>query len=383
MEHEQLETIIDSLRKFCEKEVIPKRDEMDENPKLCKSIMKKLGKLGFLAPMVPEEYGGMGMSHGDVSSILGEVMRSNPSLGLSVAAHSLLCVNTILTYGSDEQKSRYLPKLTSGEWLGAWGVTEPGAGSDVNGIQAAGRKVKSKYVLKGNKTFITNSYIADVLVVYVKTANSSKSDITGFILERDFAGLTLGKPMAKFGMEGSPTGDIFMENVEVDESQMIGETGSGFKQITNGFNHERLYAAPASAAIMRHCIDTAMKYASQREAFGKPILEYQAIQLKIAKIYAQVQMVEATARELFRLPMNDPEFHMKVSGLKIFATQWAVQACLETMQILGGLGYTRESDIGRFMRDAKLFEIGGGTTDIQHLIIFKGLMKKYSSSGSL
>ena len=373
----QIEQIRDTLRKFCAQEVIPKRKDMDRDPQICKSLIQQLGKMGFLAPMLPEEYGGMDLSHQTVVLFYPEIIRANPSLGLSVAAHSLLCASSILLFGSNQQKSQYLPKLARGEQIGAWAVTEPGAGSDVNSIQASAKQNGDTFILNGNKTFITNAPIADVLIVYVKTDTAAPNNISGFILERGMPGVSLSKPMDKFGMEGSPTGDIFMDNVKVPKSLLLGKMGEGFRQITAGFNHERMYAAPAAATIMRHCLETAMKYAAQRQAFGKSIIEFQAIQLKIARIYAQMIMTEAAVNQLFHSPMDTPDFHLKVSAVKIFSTQWAVEACLDTMQILGGLGYTRDCDIERFMRDAKLFEIGGGTTDIQHLIIFKGLIKQF------
>ena len=370
----QFSDIQATLKKFYRQEVLPLRDEMDQNPEVCRQLMKRLGGLGYLTPDFPEEYGGLGGTR-ELRAMMGtEACRISPSLSLSIGAHGLLCGGTIAAFGSKEQKERYLPKLASGEFIGAWGVTEPGAGSDVGGMATLATLKGEHYLLKGNKTFITNAPICDVVVVFAKTGQDANT-ITGFILEKGQEGLAFGKAIGKFGMEGSPTGDLYLDNVKVARSHVLGEPGSGFKQIKAIFNNERMYAGCAAIAVMEHCLETSLKYASQRKAFGEPIMAYQAIQLKIAQIYAKISMTEAAAKELYGMSEDDPRFHMKASALKIFASQWAVESCSETMQVLGGLGYTKESDIGRFLRDSKLYEIGGGTSDIQHLIIFKGLAK--------
>jgi alkylation response protein AidB-like acyl-CoA dehydrogenase len=369
-----MEEILRTARKFYDNEVIPKREEMDGDPALCRSLLKRMGTLGLLIPSLPTEYGGLDLSRYDRTRLSAVGSAGNPSLSLSVGAHGLLCSGTILYFGSKEQKDRYLPKLVAGELIGCWGVTEPDAGSDVGSMRASAVLKGDHYVLNGNKTFITNAPICDVAVVFAKVGDSPKG-ITGFILEKGMKGLSFGKPMKKYGMEGSPTGDIYLENVTVPRSQRIGEEGEGFAQIKKIFNNERLFLGGSTIGIMRHCLQTAIKYASTRKTFGQPILNYQAVQLKIAEIYSRIAMVELALKTLCDIPEDAPEFHMKASALKIFASRWAVETCSDTMQLLGGLGYTREMDIERFLRDSKLYEIGGGTTDIQLLIIFKGLLK--------
>jgi isovaleryl-CoA dehydrogenase len=373
MESQEILEVRNAVRKFCEREVIPQQKAMDNNPTLCRELMQKLGETGFLAPTIPEEYSGMGASLQIGTVISEEIVRGNPSLALSVGAHSILSANTILQFGSEDQKRKYLPKMARGELIGAWGVTEPAAGSDVQGMQATAKKQGDGFVLKGNKTFITNAPIADVVVAFAKTDPKS---ISGFVLEKKTVGLTLGKAIEKFGMEGSPTGDVFMENVSVGKDALIGKEGEGFKQIAAIFNYERIWGATLATGTIKHCLNTALKYASTRKAFGQAILDYQAIQLKISQMYAHLTATEAMMKELCSYPMTEPDFHMKIAASKILYSKWAVDACSETMQILGGLGYTTESDIGRFLRDVKLMEIGGGTTDIQHLIVARGLIKQ-------
>lgn len=361
-----------TVEDFAQKELLPFAHEFDEKEEWNESAFRKMADLGLLGITVSEEFGGAGLGAVEstlVMEVLGEACASS---ALSYLAHSILTVNNLYLNGSPEQKSKYLPRLVAGEWVGAMAMTEPGAGSDALGMTTKAEKKGSKYILNGSKTYITNGSYADCLLVYARTGEKKK-DISTFIVEKSFPGFSVSKKLKKMGMKASPTAELSFDNCEVPEENRIGPENSSVAHMMNNLNLERVTISGISLGIAQACLKAAVKYASERHQFGKPINQFQMIQERLAEMRTQL----SAGRALVYLAAKAYDRGQREMSLgaqcKLFTAQMATRAGLEAIQILGGYGYMREYPVERFMRDAKLMEIGAGTNEVMRLIIARDL----------
>jgi len=380
-EHKMLQK---ECRKFCEKEIAPYVEELDRRERTPYESIRKLAKQGYLSVTMPEEYGGAGADMLSAAIISIEMSRVCPSTALSAGASTLLFGGSVYHVGNEEQKKKYLKPIVKGEKIGCWGMTEPGAGSDVISLKSTAKKDGDYYILNGQKTFITNAPYADFFVVYAVTDKSlGHRGVSAFILERGMEGLSTGEPFDKMGMRGSPTGEIFMEDLKIHKSQLLGTENRGFYDALLSMNDERALAPTLAIGIMETCLETSVKYAKERVQFGQSIAFFQAIQFKLARMYVAIENSRTTLYQLLWMieqgidwiKAHKSEFAMKASAAKLYSSEMATQCALDAIQIHGGYGYMKEYHMERFMRDAKLMEIGAGTSEIQQLIIARELIK--------
>ncbi|XP_038210701.1 isovaleryl-CoA dehydrogenase, mitochondrial [Zerene cesonia] len=370
-----------SVFDFAQKELAPKAAEIDKenNFKELREFWKKLGNLGLLGITASPDYGGTGGKYSDHCVIMEELSRASGGIGLSYGAHSNLCVNQINRNGTHEQKSKYLPKLCSGEHIGALAMSEPGSGSDVVSMKLRAEKKGDYYVLNGNKFWITNGPDADVLVVYAKTDLTSKPQhgITAFIIEKDYPGFSTAQKLDKLGMRGSNTGELVFEDCKVPASNILGELNKGVYVLMSGLDLERLVLASGPVGLMQAAIDTAFQYAHTRKQFGKNIGEFQLLQGKMADMYTTLS---ATRCYLYNVAKACDEGHVNskdCAGVILYSAEKATQLALDAIQILGGNGYINDYPTGRILRDAKLYEIGAGTSEIRRMLIGRALNNEY------
>jgi isovaleryl-CoA dehydrogenase len=367
----------DSVSQFAQKEIAPIASEIDKNNQFPHHLWKKMGDLGILGMTVSEEYDGVNMGYLAHSIVLEEISRASASVGLSYGAHSNLCVNQIHRHGTPEQKSKYLPKLVAGDFVGALAMSETQAGSDVVGMQMKALKKGNGFVLNGNKMWITNGPDADVLVVYAKTEpDKGAKGITAFIIEKGMPGFKTAQKLDKLGMRGSNTCELVFEDCFVDQSQILGQYNGGVRVLMSGLDYERVILAAGPVGIMQACLDVVLPYIHQREQFSTPIGEFQFIQGKIADIYTALNASRAylyqTAMDCDRHTINRKD----AASVILFAAEQATQCALQAIQILGGNGYINEYPTGRLLRDAKLYEIGAGTSEIRRMIIGRELFRE-------
>ncbi len=368
--------IREAARRLFEAEVAPHAIAVDRGERSCFDHWPTLVEHGFFAPGAPEEYGGLGMDLVASGLVSIELARVCPSTGLSIGASVLLCGGTIVSCGTEEQKQRYAAPIIRGEAVGAWGMTEPDAGSDIAGIRSTARRDGDAWVLNGSKTFITNAPVADTFVVYAVTAKGQgHNGMSAFILERGMEGLSLGKPMKKMGFRGSPTGEVFMDDVRVPGDNLLGNENMGFWEALPTLTSERALAPCLALGMMERCLEDSIRYAKERVVFGKPIGHKQGIQFKIAHMYTLTEHVRAMAWNLVLMKEQELEHAKQASAAKLFCAQAAIEVALDAVQIHGGYGYTEEYEVERFVRDAKLLAIGGGTDEIQKLIIARMLLQ--------
>jgi len=372
---------LDMVRKFTENELEPVADEIDRTGEFPMRLYKKLGGLGILGMRYPEEFGGTAAGKADVllGTMCNEVMaRASAGFVLSVGASTFLFGNNVLELGTREQKEKYLPGIASGEKVGCWGLTEPEAGSDALGIRTRAVKDGDCYVLNGQKTFITNAPIADYFVVLTRTDGKPGEVMggTAFILERGDPGLSTGKAFDKMGMRCSPTGEIFLEDARVHKSRMLGGEGMGFLGMMHSLDLERAVAGTINVGIAQACLDIVVKYVKERKQFGKPLAKYQLIQEKIATMYRDIELSRVYIYHCLNLVEKGKRITAEAGVAKWYATEMATKAALEAIQVLGGYGYMREYKVERYMRDAKLLEIGAGTNEIQKLLIARMILGK-------
>lgn len=361
-----------NLRKFLEKEVEPYCEKLDAGELLPYPFSKKLIEhIGFMPQTVDDLEDIKKSQDAKMKAIIiTELGRVCPSLGMAYGASVGLFANTVSREATKEQKEKYVLPVMRGEKIGCFGLTEPDAGSDVAGIKTKAEEDGDFYILSGSKTFITNAPYSDYFVIFAKTEPKLfHKGISAFILEREMDGISLGKPMEKMGMRGSPTGEIFLENVRVHKSQMLGEKNKGFRIIINTLAEERLGISIMCAGIIQRCLEESVKYAKKRQQFGQAIIMFQMIQDKLANMYCALEHTRAMIHRLIWMQENNIDTFAEASCAKIYATEQATKCALDAIQILGGYGYTKDYKVERFLRDAKLFEIGGGTTEIQKIII--------------
>jgi len=364
----------ESVSRFAAAEIAPRAAEIDQTNKFPADLWPKLGQLGVMGITVPEEYGGANMGYLAHIVAMEEISRASASVGLSYGAHSNLCVNQLKLNGNEEQKKRYLPKLVSGEHLGALAMSEAGAGSDVVSMRLKAEKKGDRYILNGTKFWITNGPTADVLVVYAKTDPAAGSKgITAFIIEKGYKGFSCAQKLDKLGMRGSDTGELVFENCEVPEENVLGTVGKGVRVLMSGLDYERAVLAAGPLGIMQACMDIVVPYMHERQQFGKAIGEFQLMQGKLADMYVQLSASRAYVYAVGQACDRGQVTRKDAAGAILYAAEAATQMALQAIQTLGGNGYINEYATGRLLRDAKLYEIGAGTSEIRRMLIGREL----------
>lgn len=362
---------------FAQREIAPLAAQIDHSNKFPRHLWPKLGELGLLGITVKEEYGGSGMGYLQQIIVMEEISRASASVGLSYGAHSNLCVNQINRYGSHEQKTKYLPKLISGEHVGALAMSEVNAGSDVTAMRLEAKKENNHFILNGNKMWITNGPEADVVVVYAKTDPEAKAKgISAFIIEKERKGLKTAQKLDKLGMRGSDTCELVFENCVVPTENLLGKLNEGVSVLMSGLDLERMVLAAGPVGIMQACLDVVLPYIHERKQFGQAIGEFQLIQAKIADMYTSLNASKAylyaaaVAADQQKLTRKD------AASVILYTAEEATKVALQAIQCLGGNGYTNEYPTGRLLRDAKLYEIGAGTSEIRRMLIGRELFKE-------
>jgi alkylation response protein AidB-like acyl-CoA dehydrogenase len=373
---ENQKMITQMIRDFAEKEIKPHMNEWDEKEFFPVDLMRKIGDLGLLGIYIPEEYGGSGFGYDEYATALIELGKVCGGIGLSVAAHNSLCTGHIFYHGTEEQKKKYLPKLASGEWIGAWGLTEPNTGSDAMRMKTVAKKEGDYWIINGAKNWITHGLSGDVAVVLVRTGELLDSNgITAFIIEKGTPGFSAVKIKDKFGVRASDTAELIFDNVKVHQSNVIGEVGMGFKQAMQILDGGRISIAALSCGVARGAYEAALKYAKEREQFGQPIANFQAIGFKLADMATEIDAAELLTFQAASLKNNKKSLTKEGAFAKYFASEVAVKCGNEAMQIMGGYGYTKEYPAEKFLRDARLMTIGEGTSEIQKLVISREILK--------
>ncbi|WP_313153963.1 acyl-CoA dehydrogenase family protein [Sphingobacterium multivorum] len=373
---QQMDMIRQSARDFAQYHIKPYVMEWDEAQIFPIEVFKKLGEHGFMGVIVPEEYGGSGLGYQEYITVLDEISKVCGSIGLSVAAHNSLCTNHILSFASEEQKKRYLPKLATAEWIGAWGLTETGSGSDAGGMTTFAERDGDHYVLNGSKNFITHAISSSVAVVIARTgAKGDKKGMSAFIVEKGTPGFTAGKKENKLGMRASETACLFFDNCRIHRDQLIGEDGQGFVQALKLLDGGRISIAALSLGIARGAYECALKYAHEREQFGKKIYEFQAVSFALADMATQVEASELLTRQAGYLKDHGDRVSKIGAMAKLYASEAAVSVSNESVQIFGGYGFTKDYPAEKFFRDAKLCTIGEGTSSIQKMVIAREIEK--------
>ena len=371
---ETADMIRSSVESFAQAEIAPRAEEIDVSNEFPRDLWPRLGDLGLLGITVDEEEGGSGLGYLEHCVAMEEVSRASASVGLSYGAHSNLCVNQIKLNGTPAQRGRYLPKLISGEHVGALAMSEPGAGSDVVGMRTRAIRKGDRYVLNGSKMWITNGPDAEVLVVYAKTdPDAGSRGITAFLIEKGMAGFSTAQKLDKLGMRGSNTCELVFEDCEVPAENVIGEPGQGVQVLMSGLDYERTVLAAGPLGIMRSCMDIVLPYVHQRQQFGRPIGTFQLMQGKLADMYTAMNAARAYVYAVARACDRGETSRKDAAGAILFAAEKATWMALEAIQALGGNGYVNEFATGRLLRDAKLYEIGAGTSEIRRMLIGREL----------
>ena len=372
-----IDMLRDSVRAFSAAKIAPQAASIDRDDAFPHALWPEMGAIGLHGITVEEEYGGSNMGYLAHCVAMEEVSRGSASVGLSYGAHSNLCVNQIRRNGTEAQKQRYLPKLVSGEHLGALAMSEPGAGSDVVSMRLRADKRGDRYVLNGTKMWITNAHYADTLVVYAKTApEAGPRGITAFLVEKGFKGFRPAQKLDKLGMRGSPTSELVFEECEVPAENVLGTLNEGVRVLMSGLDYERAVLAAGPIGIMQAALDVVLPYIHERHQFGQAIGEFQLIQAKVADMYTQLNASRAYVYAVARACDRGKTTRKDAAGAILFAAEAATRAALDAIQILGGMGYINESPTGRLLRDAKLYEIGAGTSEIRRMLIGRELFRE-------
>lgn len=375
---ETVNMLRESVREFAEREVTPLAAEIDRTNHFPAELWPKLGQLGLLGITVEEEYGGSGLGYLEHVVAMEEISRASAAIGLSYGAHSNLCVNQIRLNGTEEQKKKYLPKLCSGEHIGALAMSETQAGSDVMGMKLRAEKQGDHYILNGTKMWITNGPDAHVLVVYARTDFEAKNNgITAFIIEKGMPGFTTAQKLDKLGMRGSNTCELVFENCRVPEAQILGQLNKGTKVLMSGLNYERAVLAAGPIGIMQACMDIVLPYVHDRKQFGRPIGEFELMQAKMADMYTAMNASRAYLYAVAQACDRGDVTRKDAASVILFTAERATWMACEAIQCLGGNGYINEFPTGRLWRDAKLYEIGAGTSEIRRMLIGRELFEEY------
>jgi isovaleryl-CoA dehydrogenase len=373
---ETIDLLRDAVEDFAQAEIAPLAAEIDRSNEFPLELWRKLGDMGLLGITVPESYAGSGMGYLAHIVAMEEISRASASVGLSYGAHSNLCVNQINRNGSDAQKERYLPKLVSGEHVGALAMSEPGAGSDVVGMKMKAKETSAGYLLNGTKMWITNGPDADVVVVYAKTDKKAGSrGISAFLVEKAF-GFTAAQKLDKLGMRGSNTGELVFKDVEVPAQNLLGEVNRGVAVLMSGLDFERAVLAAGPTGIMQACMDAVVPYVHERKQFGQAIGEFELMQGKLADMYTTMNATRAYVYAVGKACDRGETTRKDAAGAILYAAEKATWMALESIQALGGNGYTNEFPVGRLLRDAKLYEIGAGTSEIRRMLIGRELFNE-------
>lgn len=373
---ENLALIEESANQFAVQKILPYVMEWDESQHFPKDLMHEMGAQGFLGVFVPEEYGGSGLGYQEYVSVIVEIAKVCGSIGLSVAAHNSLCTGHIYYNGNEEQKRKYLPKLASGEWIGAWGLTEANTGSDAMRMKCIATKDGDHWIINGSKNWITHGISGDVAVVLARTGELLDSrGITAFVVERGTPGFLAGKKENKLGMRASETAEMIFQDCRVHESHVLGNIGDGFIQAMKVLDGGRISIAALSLGIAKGAYEASVKYAKEREQFGKPIAEFQAIAFKLADMATKIQAAELLIRKAAELKNKGESVTTEGAMAKYYASEICVQNATDAVQIFGGYGYTKDFPVEKFYRDSKLCTIGEGTSEIQKLVISRNILK--------
>ena len=371
---DEIDMMRDSIRSFVDDKIMPRADEIDRTDTFPRDLWEPLGALGLHGLTVSEEYGGVAMGYTAQAIAVEEISRASASVGLSFGAHGNLCINQIFRWGNEDQKRKYLPKLVSGEHLGALAMSETGAGSDVVSMKLRAEKKGDKYILNGGKFWITNGPSADVLVVYAKTEPDANSrGITAFLIEKDFKGFSCAQKLDKLGHRGSETGELVFEDCEVPEENVMGPLNRGVEVLMSGLDFERAVLAAWPVGIMQACLDTVLPYVHQREQFGQSIGTFQLIQGKLADMYTRLSASRAYVYAVNQACDRGETTRKDAAAAILFAAENATQCALDAIQLMGGNGYVNDNPVGRYLRDAKLAEIGAGTSEIRRMLIGREL----------
>ena len=371
---ETADMIRDSVASFAADRITPRAAEIDVSNKFPRDLWPQLGELGVLGVTVEEEYGGAGLGYLEHCVAVEEISRASGSVGLSYGAHSNLCVNQIRRQGSEDQKIRYLPKLISGEYVGALAMSEPSAGSDVVSMRLRAKKQGDQYILNGNKMWITNGPEADILVVYAKTdPEAGARGISAFLIEKGFEGFSTGQKLDKLGMRGSDTCELIFEDCVVPEENLLGRSGDGVGILMSGLDYERLVLAGGPLGLMQACMDAVLPYVHERKQFGQPIGQFQLMQAKLADMYTTLNASRAYVYAVAAACDRGETTRKDAAGAILYAAEKCTWMALESIQALGANGYINDYPTGRLLRDAKLYEIGAGTSEIRRMLIGREL----------
>ncbi|KUY31763.1 acyl-CoA dehydrogenase family protein [Elizabethkingia ursingii] len=373
---ENLKMIAETARDFAEKNIRPHIMDWDESQHFPKDLFHQLGEMGFMGIVVPEKYGGSGLSYDEYVAIVDEISQVDPSIGLSVAAHNSLCTNHIYEFANEEQKMKWLPQLASGKVIGAWGLTEHNTGSDAGGMSTTAVRDGDDWIINGAKNFITHAISGDIAVVMTRTGEKgAPNNATAFVLEKGMAGFTSGKKENKLGMRASETAELIFDNVRVPDSHRLGEVGEGFKQALKILDGGRISIAALSLGIAKGAYKAALKYAKERKQFGQAIADFQAINFKLADMVTEIDASELLIQRAAYMKNNKQKMTREGAIAKLYASEACVKIANEAVQIFGGYGYTKDFPAEKYYRDSKLCTIGEGTSEIQKLVIGRDITR--------
>jgi len=374
---ESLELIKQSARDFALQYIKPYVMDWDENQHFPKEVLQKAGEYGFMGLLIPEKFGGSGLGYHEYVSVVDEISKIDPSIGLSIAAHNSLCTNHIYKFGNKNQKEKWLPKLSSGEHIGAWGLTEPNTGSDASKMASTACRKGNKWVLNGTKNFITHGKSGDIAVVIFRTGPvGEKNNSTAFVIERGVRGFDSGKKENKLGMRASETAEMIFQDCIIDDSNRLGEVGDGFKQAMKILDGGRISIAALSLGIAKGAYEASLKYSNERIQFGKPISSFQAISFKLADMATEIEAAELLIQKASNKINNGEPVTLESAMCKLFSSELCVKVSNDAVQIFGGYGYIKDFPVEKFYRDSKLCTIGEGTSEIQKLVISRKILSK-------
>ena len=374
---ESLELIKQSARDFALQYIKPYVMDWDENQHFPKEVLQKAGEYGFMGLLIPEEFGGSGLGYHEYVSVVDEISKIDPSIGLSIAAHNSLCTNHIYKFGNKNQKEKWLPKLSSGEHIGAWGLTEPNTGSDASKMASTACRKGNKWVLNGTKNFITHGKSGDIAVVIFRTGPvGEKNNSTAFVIERGVRGFDSGKKENKLGMRASETAEMIFQDCIIDDSNRLGEVGDGFKQAMKILDGGRISIAALSLGIAKGAYEASLKYSNERIQFGKPISSFQAISFKLADMVTEIEAAELLIQKASNKINNGEPVTLESAMCKLYSSELCVRVSNDAVQIFGGYGYVKDFPVEKFYRDSKLCTIGEGTSEIQKLVISRKILSK-------